>query len=167
MIDRSIEPRISIRAITPKLVTEGEASEVTYRIKNIGNVSLDHAIIYPVLSWGPPEVTQDPLAIGSLQPNDEVSFTTKFTPLRSGYTFFSVGGAYVRVPEKADRIIKSFISGENLVFDGDRSFVFHAVRARSHEEIGERKSVKAAIIALVVVAIFQALEWISRYILKM
>jgi hypothetical protein len=72
----------------------------------------------------------------------------------------------VRVPEKGDLVLRSFAANGNLIFDENRHAAFHGVRARSHEEISEKKSVKLAALALGVVAIFQVLDWIFQYVLK-
>jgi len=61
---------------------------------------------------------------------------------------------------------ESIESNEKLCFPRNRSEaqVFHSVRAQTHEEISQRQAVWLAIIALLLVVIFQGIDWVIRFL---
>jgi hypothetical protein len=161
--------KLSIRAITPKLATEGEEFAVTYVVKNIGSTIFHGGNLLIQLTWPsiPGTIVTDPITIYSsiFSGSEFSSLEQKHTPLTAGYTFFTVNNA-------------TAIDGEPVeVFlpDGHRLWptllpnanqLFHAVRARSHEEISQRNTVWIAIISLAIIAVFQVLDWLFRFLWK-
>jgi len=155
---------LSIRTVTPKTVVEGEPFKVTYHIRNIGKNVFPGGTISVSVSWA--NLGQNPfvihhISIGALQPGGSFSHSVIETPLATGYTMFipilAPNQNFVQIPR--GRILLYLEDGRPLT----PSMLCGAVRAKSHEEINEFRAVRIALIALFLVVIFQAIDWILRY----
>jgi len=158
---------LSIRAETPKTVIEGEPFKVTYHIKNIGENIFPGGEIYIRLDFVKleSELHHSIKITSTLKPNEEFKISIEETPLASGYIIF--------LPPLP---LATSSSGDFFIIEGGRVFfyredgrpiiegmMFGSVRARSHEEIGQAKEVRYALVALFLIVIFQVVDWILRY----
>jgi hypothetical protein len=161
--------KLSIRAITPKLATEGEEFTVTYIVKNIGSTIFPGGNLLIQLTWPAIQgtIVTDPIAINTpLSLGSEFSSNKqKHTPLTAGYTFFTVINATATDGKPLEVCLPD---GRQLwpTLVSNANQLFHAVRARTHEEISQRKAVWIAIISLAIIAVFQILDWLFRFLWK-
>lgn len=161
--------KLNIRAVTPKLSTEGEEFTVTYVVRNVGSTVFPGGNIQIQLTWPslPNTVVTDPIAINSsLSSGSEfISYKQKHTPLVAGYTFFTVGNAAASDGKPVEVYLPD---GRQLwpALVANANQLFHAVRARTHEEISQRNAVWIAVISLAIIAAFQVLDWLFRFLWK-
>jgi hypothetical protein len=162
--------KLSIRATTtPKIATEGEEFSVTYTVKNIGSVPFPGGNLIIQLTWplSSKIVVNHPVAIaGPLSPSSEKTSTEqKETPLTAGYTMFFVANANANDGKPVEVYLPD---GRRLwpPLTPNVARPFHAVRARTHEEISQRNAVWIAVISLAIIAVFQVLDWLFRLFWK-
>jgi hypothetical protein len=154
----------------PRVATEGEDVTVNYFIKNIGNSvfpggTLTIQILWP--SMGKALFIEEPLEISKpIEPNSELRVEArKLTAYTAGYTVFFIVGAiaFDKAPVQVSMV------GGNVCFPLSKTgsgYSFHVIRAQTHEEISQRNALWIAVGSLVVVAIFQVIDWIFRFFYK-
>lgn len=162
--------RLQIRGENnPKVATEAEKVTVSYFVKNIGENSFpggELTIKNFSLAAGENTYVKEKLPIiKPIEPNSELlcGSSTLF-PWASGYTMFNIVDATAvdKVP------VQVYETNRNLCFPRteDGAYVFHSVRAQSHEEKTDRKALWIAVISLAIVAVFQVLDWAIRFFYK-
>lgn len=161
--------RLNLSISTPKVVTEGEAFEIGYKIKNIGTTSFPGGRVIVEITWSSlDEKVYQGIDIGErLDPGDETEPTKNSqAPLKSGYTWFYVANATASDGRDL-QVCKD--DGTQLwpyqqVQLGDSTVHFrqplHAVRARTHEEISEHRALWIAAGALILLVLFQIVDWL-------
>lgn len=155
----------------PRVATEGEEFIVNYFAKNIGAKSFPGGTITVRVSWpslGQNVIDTDVLEIDKpIAPNVELFCgSRKYTPMTSGYSLFNIihATAYDQSPVS---VYDS--SGERCLppEGGERGIpVVYSVRAQTHEEISQRKAIWIAVGSLIVIAIFQVIDWALRFFYK-
>lgn len=120
-----------------------------------------------MLSWS--QLNQNvyqPLNIQNLAPNAEVKIPYSQAPLTPGYTWFTVVGA-VATPSGTVEVYNE--SGITQLFPfvqiGNQQLVqpLYAMPARSREERELRRALLVAVASLVVIAVFQVVNWVIAY----
>jgi hypothetical protein len=161
---------LSIQAKTPKEVTEGKQFDIEYIVTNAGNTVFPGGAIMVQINW--PSLAGINVGVTidinrPLQPTETFTQKMKETALATGYTLFTVrfgtvinrGSLDVRLPD-----------GRTLwptpLQQIGMSQLFHAVRAKSQEEISQRNALWAAITAVVVTAVFSIIDVVLRFFFK-
>jgi hypothetical protein len=162
--------RLQLTVTTPKTVTEGEAFNILYKVKNIGNVPFPAGgYVIVEISWsGVESKVYQPIIINrQLAPQEEFTEDRySQAPLIAGYTWFHVhqaiapNGVPVVVINSANAQIYPYlaqqVSPTTITYFRQPA---HAVRARTHEELYTYWGLWAAVGSLAVVAAFQVIDW--------
>jgi hypothetical protein len=165
--------RLCLTVETPKIVTEGENFHIVYKISNRGSAPYPGGVVNVEISWnGVDAKVYQPIVIDKrLEPNEEFK-EKKYsqTPLIAGYTWFHVyqasssDGLSVIVVNPTDAQIFPYqtlqVSPTAITYFRQPA---HAVRARTHEEFYTYWGLWAAVGSLVVIAIFQAINWLIQF----
>ena len=165
--------RLNLTISTPKVVTEGEEFEIIYKIKNTGTNLFPGGRVVVEITWSSlSEKVYQSIDINEpLSPGEETEPTEySQAPLSSGYTWFYVANATAS-DRRAVQVYKD--GGVQLwplqqVQLGDSTAhlrrPLHAVRARTHEEITEHRALWVAAGALVLLVLFEIIDWLFRYL---
>lgn len=163
------EYRLCLKISTPKIVTYGEAFEITYTAKNIGNDPFPGGRISVELSWPAyNEKVYQPVIINHILPPNTENEPTQNSqaPLVPGYTWFYIGNV---IAVDGGRVL---VFGENggqlwpYLEVAPNQFMkqpLHAVRARTKEEISAVRALWIAAVSLVILIIFQLINWVLQY----
>lgn len=166
--------RLQLIITTPKIVTEGEAFKISYKVKNIGNAPFPtggHVTVE--ISWSGVEskVYQPIIVNRQLAPQEEFTEDRySQAPLIAGYTWFHIyeavapNGVPVVVINSANAQVYPYqtvqVSPTAITYFRQPA---HAVRARTHEELYTYWGLWAAVGSLAVVAAFQVIDWAFRF----
>jgi len=158
----SMQPpyKLTIKTILPKTAIEGEIFKVTYVIMNISKTIFPGGDIYVIVSWpsiGPSMLVTHPIKIKALKPGEQFQLSREEKPATSGMTIFT----HPNVPFLA----RNGVPIELYLEDGRKLVagqLIGGVRARSHEEISQARAVWIAAVSLVVLLIFQVIDWLIR-----
>jgi hypothetical protein len=165
-----------LTVITPKVVTEGEAFNIGYKVKNVGTTVFPSGVVTVEISWPSlePKVYQPVIINSPLSPNDEFEeHRYSQAPLVAGYTWFHI---YQAVASDRANVEVYNATGAQLYpyqqLNVSSSAVTyfrqpaHAVRARTHEEVYTKWALWIATGSLAAVAAIQIVDWVIRFYLK-
>jgi len=151
--------RLSIEAILPKVIEEGKVFKVTYRVRNISESTFPGGQIFVVLSWLTTSLfVTHPISIRQLQPNEPFEFSYDEKPATSGLTIVTHPGATFKANNEVP--IELYLPDGRKLIGGQ---VIGGVRARSPEEVSEARAVWVAAGSLVVLIVFQIVDWLIRF----
>ena len=168
--------KLSLSISTPKILTEGETFDIVYKAKNIGNTPFPGGKVIVELSWSSlNEKVYQEISIDKPLPTNGETEPKKNSqaPLTPGYTWFYVAnasasdGKAVEVYKNGGILLwpyKQVSLGESTVYFRQP---LHAVRARTHEEISQQRVLWIAAGSLVLLVVFQIIDWLIRFYLKM
>ena len=156
---------LEITVDAPKKAIIDEQYHVKYTIKNLNKVLFPGGKIIIAMFWsaiGNFLVNNHPMSIKELKPEEKISFDFDQVPEISGMTVL----LRPDIPEKPFlakdlKPIKLFLPNGNEIPHGQ---VIHSIRVKSMEEISQVKNTKIAAWALVLLVLFQIIDWILRYL---
>ena len=154
--------KLRIEAEFPHRVVEGKEFKVTYKIKNIDTRTIPKGTIRVHIRWttiGRDFRDNQDIPIENLQPNDTLVTEAETRAMTAGMTVFSPASDSFSASDGKE-IWLYHVNGKRIPKRG----VFAFVRARSHEEIFESWALKVSAISLVILIIFQIIDWIIRYL---
>lgn len=158
-----ITHRLSIETILPKKLVEGESCTIMHRIRNIGTIPFVGGTVVVRMSWpslGGAMYVNHPLVVSkTLQPQESVDIRMVDTPATSGMTIFTL----VIAQANDANPIEMFLPNGNLVGGG---MVIGGGRARGQEEISQIQSVQVTAVSLVILVVFQIVDWAIRYLYR-
>ena len=158
--------KLRVKAITPELGIVGKQFTITYTIQNIGDTLFPGGCISIQLGW--PSLTigvVHTIDISKpLSPGDEFRSTEyKELPLASGYTTFTVATVV-----STDALPVEVYSADNRrawpPYVPNAVQLFHATRIKCREEVIERIGIWIGATSLLILVVFQILDWIFRFI---
>lgn len=161
-MSRPASYELSIEVVLPKTVIEGKSFKVSYRIKNVSSTSFPGGLIFVRVFWpvlGPTLFVNHPIPIGPLEPNEVFELSYEETPAASGMMVFT--------PTEDTFMSGNRVPIELRLANGNRLMAgvpIGGVRARSPEEVSEARAVRIAAGSLVILMIFQIMDWLIRYL---
>ena len=153
--------RLSVETTFPKKVVEGESFTVNYHITNIGQSPFPGGQLVVNVYWPTMSVfvnDKNSLTVGALQPKESLDIPYENTALASGTGLFTCSSTSHKANdgnpiEACSAKGRTLSSGESI----------GVARARGQEEISQSQSVQVAAVSLVILVIFQMVDWVIRY----
>ncbi len=159
--------KLSIRIIKPQITTEGEEFSFTYMVKNIGDTIFPGGTITVEIKW--PAIDErvfQPVEInGPLSPDSQSPpIKRSQAPMTAGYTTFYIHQAMAT----DNNPVQVFNSGGGQLWphQGNFRIILDAVRARTHEEISQKRAVWLAAISLAILVFFEVFSLLLRIFFK-